>query len=161
MRQRVTGGIALSCQPRLLIADEPTTALDVTIQAQFLALLREVREQFGLSVIFVTHDFGIVETMCDRVAVMYAGKIVEQAPVRELFDAPRHPYTVALMRSVPKVEEKLDRLPAIGAQPPTLYDLPPGCSFFPRCRVGNEKCQHSPSQVMVGSEHEVSCWQYA
>ncbi len=161
MRQRVTGGIALSCQPRLLIADEPTTALDVTIQGQFLALLREVREQFGLSVIFVTHDFGIVETMCDRVAVMYAGKIVEQAPVRELFDAPRHPYTVALMRSVPKVEEKLDRLPAIGSQPPSLYDLPPGCSFFPRCSVGNEKCQHSPSQVMVGSEHEVSCWQYA
>ena len=161
MRQRVTGGIALSCQPRLLIADEPTTALDVTIQAQFLALLREVREQLGLSVIFVTHDFGIVETMCDRVAVMYAGKIVEQAPVRELFDAPRHPYTVALMRSVPKVEEKLDRLPAIGAQPPPLYDLPPGCSFFPRCTVGNDKCQHSPPQVTVGDEHTVSCWLYA
>lgn len=160
MRQRVVGAISLSCQPRLLIADEATTSLDVTIQAQYLALLTEMRQQLGVALIFVTHDFGIVERMCDRVAVMYAGKIVEEAPVRGLFDAPSHPYTVALMRSVPKVEEKVERLAGIEGQPPPLYDLPPGCSFLPRCTVAKKECQLSPPRVMVGEEHWASCWRY-
>ena len=159
MRQRVAGSLALSCQPKVLIADEPTTALDVTIQAQFLTLLRTLRYELGLSLIFVTHDLGIVQAMCDRVVVMYAGKIVEEAPVDELFATPRHPYTAALIKSVPKVEEKVDRLAAIGDQPPSLYDLPPGCSFFPRCPVGNEKCHEVPPMVKLAEEHLVRCWQ--
>ncbi|MFC2000238.1 ABC transporter ATP-binding protein [Chloroflexota bacterium] len=161
MRQRTAGAIALSCQPRLLIADESTTSLDVTIQAQFLDMLRNVQQQFKVGLIFVTHDFGIVESMCDRVAVMYAGKVVEEATVRGLFDTPLHPYTAALMRSVPKVDEKVERLAGIGGQPPPLYDLPPGCSFLPRCPTGNTECQSSPPRVMVGDEHWVSCWRYA
>jgi oligopeptide/dipeptide ABC transporter ATP-binding protein len=161
MRQRVIGAIALSCQPRLLIADECTSSLDVTIQAQYLALLSEIQRQLGVALIFVTHDFGIVERMCDKVAVMYAGKIVEEAPVKVLFGTPLHPYTVALMRSVPKVEQKVERLTSIVGQPPPLYDLPPGCSFSPRCHVGDKRCQLSPARVMVSSEHSVSCWRYS
>jgi len=158
MRQRVVGAISLSCEPQVLIADEATTALDVTIQAQYLALLREMREKLGISLIFVTHDLGIVEHMCDRVAVMYAGKIVEEAPVREIFGSPHHPYTAALMRSVPRVEEKVDRLMAIGGQPPPLYDLPPGCSFLPRCPAGAKQCEDSPPRVEVKEGHWMSCW---
>ncbi len=158
MRQRVVGAISLSCQPEILIADEATTALDVTIQAQYLALLREMRDQLGVSLIFVTHDLGIVERMCDRVLVMYAGKVVEEAPVREIFDSPCHPYTVALMRSVPRVERKVDKLMAIGGQPPPLYDLPTGCSFLPRCPVGSKQCEESPPRIMVKEGHWTSCW---
>jgi len=158
MRQRVAGAIALSCQPRLIIADEATTSLDVSIQTQYLAMLKEVQQQFEIGLIFVTHDFGIVQSMCDRVAVMYAGKIVEEAPLSQIFDAPHHPYTMALMKTVPKVEEKVERLASIGGQPPLLYDLPPGCSFFPRCQVGEKECQLSPPRVMVEDEHWVSCW---
>ncbi|MFC1999495.1 ABC transporter ATP-binding protein [Chloroflexota bacterium] len=160
MKQRVAGGLALSCQPILLLADEVTSALDVTIQAEYLALLKEIQQQLEAGLIFVTHDFGIVEHMCDKVAVMYAGKIVEEAPVRELFDSPRHPYTVALMRSVPKVEEKRERLVGIQGQPPPLYELPPGCSFLPRCNAGSRRCEVDPPSVMVKEGHRVSCWQY-
>jgi oligopeptide/dipeptide ABC transporter ATP-binding protein len=160
MKQRVVGAIALSCQPHLLIADEPTTSLDVTIQAQYLRLLKDIQQRSHLAIIFITHDFGIVARMCDRVAVMYAGKIVEMAGVRELFNQPLHPYTVALMRSVPKVEAKEERLPTLEGQPPALYELPPGCSFAPRCAFAEKKCTISPPQVEMENERSVRCWRY-
>ena len=133
MRQRVGGAIAMAGPPAVLIADEPTTALDATVQAQFLALLKDIQRQTGLAILFVTHDFGIVANMCDRVAVMYAGRIVETAPVRDLFERPAHPYTQALLRSVPGLEDDVERLASIEGQPPAMHALPPGCSFAPRC----------------------------
>jgi oligopeptide/dipeptide ABC transporter ATP-binding protein len=159
MRQRVTGAIALSCQPSLLIADEPTTSLDVTIQAQYLRLLKGLQEQTGTALIFVTHDFGIVAKMCNRVGVMYAGKIVENAETRELFNNPLHPYTIALMGCLPKIEAETRRLTNIEGQPPALDNLPPGCSFVPRCPKVSERCQEDyPPETMVGRGHFVSCW---
>ncbi|MGH7378048.1 MAG: ABC transporter ATP-binding protein, partial [Candidatus Methylomirabilales bacterium] len=133
MRQRVSGAIALSCQPRLLIADEPTTSLDVTIQAQYLELLREIQERSHISIIFITHDFGIVAATAHKVAVMYAGKIVEMGPTEEIFDNPFHPYTEALLRCVPRSDRLEGRLVDIAGQPPDLANLPRGCSFAPRC----------------------------
>jgi oligopeptide/dipeptide ABC transporter ATP-binding protein len=163
MRQRVVGAIALSCEPHLLIADEPTTSLDATIQAQYLRLLRELQEQFRLTMIFVTHDFGIVARMCRRVAVMYAGRILETADVRELFNRPLHPYTELLMKSVPKVEERVERLAGIEGQPPSLHDLPAGCTFAPRCPFVEDRCRlgEHPSAVEVTEGHLVSCWKYS
>jgi oligopeptide/dipeptide ABC transporter ATP-binding protein len=162
MRQRVVGAIAMAGPPAVLIADEPTTALDATVQAQFLRLLKEVQQQTGLAILFVTHDFGIVANMCDRVAVMYAGRIVEIAPVRDLFERPAHPYTQALLRSVPSIEEDLDRLYSIEGQPPSLHDMPPGCCFAPRCPVARASCADSlPPSVSMGSGHEASCWKLA
>jgi oligopeptide/dipeptide ABC transporter ATP-binding protein len=159
MRQRVVGAIAMSCYPRLLIADEPTTALDATIQAQYLALFRDVQQQTNVAIIFITHDFGIVAKMCHRVGVMYAGKIVETAPTREIFKAPRHPYTIALINSVPRLERKDDRLYSIEGQPPSLMNLPPGCRFFPRCSAAQGICrEQQPNEVKIGDEHFVSCW---
>jgi oligopeptide/dipeptide ABC transporter ATP-binding protein len=159
MRQRVVGAISLSCQPAILIADEPTTSLDVTIQAQYLKLLKSLQEEMGLALIFITHDFGIVAKMCDRVAVMYAGRIVESAGVRDLFNHPRHPYTVALLGSVPRVDQKIDRLASIEGQPPPLYALPRGCPFAPRCPDARERCrQEYPPEVAVDDGHRVSCW---
>ena len=159
MRQRVTGAIALSCQPSLIIADEPTTSLDVTIQAQYLRLLKELQEQTKTSLLFITHDFGIVARMCDRVAVMYAGKIVETAETRDIFDNPLHPYTRALMSCLPKIEVQLKILATIDGQPPELGDLPPGCPFAPRCSEVSEKCwRYYPPQTVVGRDHGVSCW---
>ncbi|MBI2916860.1 MAG: ABC transporter ATP-binding protein [Chloroflexi bacterium] len=159
MRQRVVGAIALACEPHVLIADEATTALDATIQAQYLALLQEVHEKKGLSIIFVTHDFGIVAKMCHRVAVMYAGKIVEMASVRELFDHPAHPYTVALLDAVPPLDYRVERLASIEGQPPQLYKLPSGCSFSPRCPRSDSLCvRESPPQVTVDGGHWATCW---
>ncbi len=159
MRQRIVGAMALSCQPRLLIADEPTTALDVTIQAQFLQLLKSIQREFDLSLIVVTHDLGIVAKVCDRVVVMYAGKIVENAPIREIFNAPKHPYTIALMNSLPKMDHNLKRLPSIEGQPPDLGDLPPGCGFAPRCPRVMEICkQEFPSESVLDQGHAMSCW---
>ena len=159
MRQRIVGAIAMSCQPHLLIADEPTTSLDVTIQAQFLRLIKELQQQANVSMIVVTHDFGIVAKVCDRVAVMYAGRIVEIAGVRELFNNPTHPYTNALMNSLPKMEVKVDKLYSIDGQPPELQNLPPGCAFAPRCPDVMDICrQEYPSQVEVKDGHHVSCW---
>jgi oligopeptide/dipeptide ABC transporter ATP-binding protein len=159
MRQRVGGAIAMAAPPAVLIADEPTTALDATVQAQYLALLKEVQRQSGLAILFVTHDFGIVANMCDRVAVMYAGRIVEVAPVRELFEQPAHPYTEALLRSVPRLDEDVDRLYSIEGQPPALHALPPGCSFAPRCPAVRGHClQHVPSAVAVRPGHQAACW---
>jgi oligopeptide/dipeptide ABC transporter ATP-binding protein len=159
MRQRVVGAISLACRPAILIADEPTTSLDVTIQAQYLRLLKGLQEEMGLALIFITHDFGIVAKMCDRVAVMYAGRIVESAEVRELFNHPRHPYTVALLNSVPRLETKIERLSSIEGQPPLLYDLPPGCPFAPRCPHARDRCRDEyPPEVAVADGHRVNCW---
>ena len=159
MRQRISGAMTLSCQPAILIADEPTTALDVTIQAQFLSLLKEIQQKVNLSMIVVTHDFGIVARICDRVAVMYAGKIVESAVTRELFNNPVHPYTIALLNSLPRMEVKVDRLYSIEGQPPELHALPPGCSFAPRCPQVKEICfKEYPSQKEITLDHQASCW---
>jgi len=159
MRQRVVGAIAMSCYPRLLIADEPTTALDATIQAQYLALFKEVQRETNVAIIFITHDFGVVASICHRVGVMYAGKIVETATTRELFNAPKHPYTTALINSVPRLDRRDDRLYSIEGQPPSLIDLPPGCRFSPRCSLAQEVCrEQEPTEVEIGDGHYVSCW---
>src|ERR671931_1968456 len=140
MRQRVVGAIALSGGPQLLMADEPTTNLDVTIQAQYLDMLKDLQRRTGVAMLFITHNLGIVAKMCDRVAVMYAGRIVEQGPVRELFRSPRHPYTQALLSSIPKLGSK-EPLYAIPGQPPDLSELPGGCAFHPRCPHAWERCR--------------------
>jgi oligopeptide/dipeptide ABC transporter ATP-binding protein len=159
MRQRVVGAIAMSCRPRLLIADEPTTALDATIQAQYIALFKDVQKTTHVAIILITHDFGVVANICHRVGVMYAGRIVETARTRELFQAPRHPYTVALINSVPRLDRKDERLYSIEGQPPSMTDLPPGCRFVPRCPSASDICrEQEPPEVEVGVEHSVSCW---
>ena len=159
MKQRVVGAISISCHPSLLIADEPTTSLDVTLQAQYLQLLKELQSEFGMSLIFITHDFGIVASMCDRVAVMYAGKVVETAPVRDIFYRPTHPYTAALLNAVPKLEAETERLVSIQGQPPQLDKLPRGCSFAPRCSQADDGCQREePPQVQIGQDHYTRCW---
>jgi len=158
MRQRVVGAICISCQPQLLIADEPTTSLDVTIQAQYLKLLKDVQQQLGVAMIFITHDLGIVAQMCDKVAVMYAGKIVESADTRELFNNPVHPYTVALLRSLPRIDVRVDRLYSIEGQPPSLIELPLGCAFSPRCEHAMEGCAREiPPTINVRDGHVVRC----
>lgn len=159
MRQRVSSAIALSCAPRLLIADEPTTSLDVTIQAQYLDLLKEVQAAAGVAVILVTHDFGIVAANADRVAVMYAGKIVEMGTTLQIFDNPRHPYTQALLRCLPGVGLRDRQLVEIGGQPPDLAQLGPGCPFAPRCPARQPICEEAyPPPVPVEDGHEAHCW---
>jgi oligopeptide/dipeptide ABC transporter ATP-binding protein len=159
MRQRVVGAIAMSCRPRLLIADEPTTALDATIQAQYLTLFKDVQKKTNVSIIFITHDFGVIAQMCHRVGVMYAGKILEMAATSTIFKAPKHPYTSALINSVPSLDRKDKRLYSIEGQPPPLVNLPPGCRFYPRCPIAKDICrQQEPPEVEVGDGHLVSCW---
>jgi len=159
MKQRVVGAIALCGEPHLLIADEPTTALDATIQLQYLTLLRDIQRRTRLGMLFITHDFGIVARMCDRVAVMYAGRIVESGPVRTIFREPRHPYTQALMASVPRLDETVKRLPSIEGQPPALHRLPAGCRFAPRCRYAEDRCRREyPPTFALGPAHEAACW---
>ena len=159
MRQRVVGSIAMSCRPRLLIADEPTTALDATIQAQYIALFKDIQKQTDVGIVFITHDFGVVANLCHRVAVMYAGKIVETASTSTIFKAPKHPYTIALINSVPRLDRKDDRLYSIEGQPPSLLNLPPGCRFAPRCPDVQEIChQQQPPEVEISDGHSVSCW---
>ncbi len=158
MRQRIAGAIALSAGPKVIIADEPTTSLDVTIQAQYLDLLKNLQHDTGVGLIFVTHDLGIVAKMCDDVVVMYAGKAVEHGPVRQVFGAARHPYADALLRSVPKMGSK-EPLFRIEGQPPNLADLPPGCSFEPRCSMAQERCAAAvPPLVEVGPNHQAACF---
>jgi oligopeptide/dipeptide ABC transporter ATP-binding protein len=158
MRQRIVGAIALAGGPRLIIADEPTTNLDVTIQAQYLNLLKELQRRTGVALIFVTHDLGIVAKMCDKVAVMYAGKIIEQGSVRELFYHPQHPYTKALLGSVPRIGSK-EPLFAIPGQPPNLANLPPGCAFHPRCPAAMPRCAvDEPQDVPLAEGGVVRCW---
>jgi oligopeptide/dipeptide ABC transporter ATP-binding protein len=159
MKQRVVGAIAMSCEPGVIIADEPTTALDVTIQLQYLRLLKDIQARTGLAIIFITHDFGVVARMCDRVAVMYAGRIVEQGPVRDIFNQPSHPYTQALIASVPKLEERVERLYSIDGQPPLLSNLSSGCRFKPRCPYSREVCREKyPSSFNVREDHTADCW---
>ena len=159
MRQRVVGAIGISCEPQVLIADEPTTSLDVTIQAQYLKLLKDIQRDSNLSIIFITHDFGIVAKMCDRVAVMYAGRIVEHGSVRNIFNNPSHPYTVALLASVPKMDRDVERLYSIEGQPPPLHDLPVGCAFADRCPDVMDKCREQyPDSMAVSEGHVASCW---
>ena len=158
MRQRVVGAISIARAPNLLIADEPTTSLDATIQLQYLRLLKDIQEQTGAAIIFITHDFGIVARMCDRVAVMYAGRIVEQSSVEDMFDYPAHPYTEALLQSVPDLDIDVDTLPSIEGQPPSLDALPVGCAFAPRCPHAYERCEVYPPEFVVAPGHTSRCW---
>jgi len=160
MRQRVMIAMALACQPKVLIADEPTTALDVTIQAQILELVKDLRKDQGMGIIWITHDLGVVAGIADRVIVMYAGKIVEHAPVRELFKDPRHPYTRALLAAMPGIEiEREGRLHSIGGQPPSLTSKPASCSFAPRCEHAFGRCRDEcPPLVEVSGSHQAACW---
>ena len=153
MRQRVVGAIAIAGSPQILIADEATTSLDATIQYQYLELLKELQKDTGMAIIFITHDMGVVAKMCDRVAVMYAGKVAEIADVRDIFNNPQHPYTEALMKSVPYVEEDVEMLYAIEGQPPALDNLPAGCTFAPRCQYAFDKCEvQFPDIVQIGDD---------
>jgi oligopeptide/dipeptide ABC transporter ATP-binding protein len=159
MRQRVAGSIAISCYPSLLIADEPTTALDVTTQAQYLRLLKIVQEETRSAMIFITHDLGIVAKICDKVAVMYMGKIVENGPVKEIWDNPCHPYTIALLKSIPHLDRKVKKLYSIKGAVPSHFDLPRGCAFHPRCEWRIERCmKEPPTAVSVGDGHTARCW---
>ena len=159
MRQRVVGAIAVSRTPQVLIADEPTTSLDATIQLQYLGLLKDIQADTGVAIIFITHDFGVVSRMCDRVAVMYAGRIVETSDVEGLFAAPSHPYTEALLKSLPDVNEEVEWLTAIEGQPPNPDDLPQGCSFEPRCPYAFDRCRAEyPVEFAVEPGRTARCW---
>lgn len=158
MRQRAIIAMALSCEPQLLIADEPTTALDVTIQAQILDLMREIKIKRNAAIVLITHDLGVVSEMCDKVAVMYAGKIVEYTDVVSIFKKPSHPYTIGLLNSIPKIEEQKERLEPIDGQPPSLVNLPKGCSFAPRCKEVQAICHSREPEIYTLSEnHQVRC----
>jgi oligopeptide/dipeptide ABC transporter ATP-binding protein len=162
MRQRVVGAMAIAAPPRLLIADEPTTSLDLTIQAQYLGLLEELQHQHRLAMIFITHNLGIVSKICDRVAVMYAGRIVEMGPVRQIFKTPTHPYTRALLESIPRLGARRDRLTAIEGQPPDLARLPGGCAFAPRCPQAMDRCRaEAPPAFSVAPGQTSACWLHA
>ena len=159
MKQRVMIAMAISCEPSLIIADEPTTALDVTIQAQILRLLRELIETSNTALILISHDLGVIAEMADEVAIMYAGKIVEYANTADLFAAPLHPYTIGLLQSIPRGEEKKKRLQTIEGSVPRLTDLPEGCMFNPRCKYVVEQCRRDePELVDSGCGHLVRCW---
>ncbi len=160
MRQRVMIAMALSCNPSVLIADEPTTALDVTIQAQIVELTKRLRDQMDMAVIWITHDLAVIAELADRIIVMYAGFIVEEADVYQLFENPLHPYTLSLLKSIPRVDQRIDeRLATISGQPPNNLTMPPGCSFAPRCDHQIDKCWvEVPSLENVGPEHRIACW---
>jgi oligopeptide transport system ATP-binding protein len=162
MRQRAMIAMGLSCMPQLLFADEPTTALDVTIQAQIIDLVRRLREKLGMSIIWITHDLGIVAGLAERVMVMYAGFIVEKASVKELYANPRHPYTLGLLRSLPRVDKGRvagERLTPIGGLPPDLIGLPEGCPFVPRCPYAVDRCRaENPLLEEIAPGHEIACW---
>lgn len=159
MRQRVMIAMALSCNPEILIADEPTTALDPTIQAQILDLIKQLQKKLSITVIFITHDLGVIAEICDRVAVMYAGSIVEQADVIEIFHNPKHPYTNELLKAIPKINEKCDVLHNIKGVIPNIVDIPKGCGFHPRCAYCMEKCKmQKPPLFEPDKGHEVRCW---
>jgi peptide/nickel transport system ATP-binding protein len=158
MRQRAMIAMALACEPRLLIADEPTTALDVTIQAQILALMRELQRETGTAIILITHDLGVVAEVADEVVVMYAGRIVEQAPVQALFDTPQHPYTIGLLGSIPRLDGERERLSSIEGQVPSPLRRPSGCSFADRCPFADAQCRAAVPQLReVGAGHRSAC----
>jgi oligopeptide/dipeptide ABC transporter ATP-binding protein len=161
MRQRVMIALALGCNPKILIADEPTTALDVTIQAQILDLMKKLQADLGTSILLITHDLGVIAETADRVAVMYAGRIVEESDVKTIFKNPLHPYTQGLLRSIPRIdsEHRPRRLIEISGRVPNLCFLPPGCSFFERCPIGLSRCrQERPELAEVGDGHRLSCF---
>jgi oligopeptide/dipeptide ABC transporter ATP-binding protein len=159
MRQRAMIAMALACDPRLLIADEPTTALDVTIQAQILELMRELQQETGTAIILITHDLGVVAEVADEVVVMYAGRVVEQAPVQALFDAPQHPYTIGLLGSIPRLDGERTRLASIEGQVPSPLRRPRGCSFAERCPFALAKCREDDPVLMeVAPQHRSACW---
>lgn len=161
MRQRVMIAIGLACNPDVLIADEPTTALDVTIQAQILELIKRLQADFGMSIIWITHDLGVVAGLVDRVMVMYAGQVVEEATVDRLYYEPRHPYTIGLLQCLPRIDNaRGEKLTAIEGLPPMLIDSPGGCPFQPRCAKAEEKClKEKPILKAVGPDHRVACWE--
>ena len=159
MRQRVMIAIAFSCEPRLLLADEPTTALDVTVQAQILDLIKQLAQEAGMTALFITHDMGIVAGSCDRVAVMYAGRMVEIGPVDDVLLNPRHPYTQGLLGSVPSLESRPgDRLYSISGLPPDLVSLPTGCKFWPRCPLADDRCKEEEPVLEQYGESRAACW---
>lgn len=159
MRQRIMIAIALACQPKVLIADEPTTALDVTIQAQILELMNDLKSKLDTAIVLITHDLGVVAEMCDHVVVMYSGKVVEEGDVRTIFATPKHPYTIGLMNSVPKLTEESDKLDSIPGSVPNPLKLPTGCAFNPRCKFGIEECKvNQPVLMEMGEGHKVSCF---
>jgi len=159
MRQRAVIAMALACHPKLLIADEPTTALDVTIQAQILDLMRRLQQELGTAIIMITHDLGVIAELVETVVVMYAGKVVERAPVKQLFAAPRHPYTRGLLRSVPSLETREHRMRTIEGTVPSAYAMPPGCRFHPRCGIARDVCRtDEPPLVPDGVGGEAACW---
>ncbi|MCL4747340.1 MAG: ABC transporter ATP-binding protein [Burkholderiaceae bacterium] len=159
MRQRIAGAIALSCAPRLLIADEPTTALDPTVQVQYLQLLKDLQREHGFALILITHDLGVVARVCDRTAVMYAGRLVEQGPTAQTLREPLHPYTRALLGSIPTMSTVAGRLRTIPNQPPDPAKLPSGCAFHPRCSDVFERCRFEmPPLARIGEQRESACW---
>jgi len=160
MRQRIMIAMALSCRPKLILADEPTTALDVTIQAQILELLRDLSQRFGVAMLIITHNLGVVARYADRVNVMYAGKVIERGTARQIYHDPRHPYTLGLLRSVPRLDlPRKARLDPIEGQPPDLVRLPPGCPFAPRCKFAIPRCAEDvPPLMPVGDDHLSACW---
>jgi oligopeptide transport system ATP-binding protein len=160
MRQRVMIAMALACNPKILIADEPTTALDVTIQAQIIDLVKRLRDEIGMAIIWITHDLGIIAGLAQRVNVMYAGFIIETAPVKKLYGDPRHPYTLGLLRSVPRLDAPVkEKLTPIEGLPPDLIGLPPGCPFAPRCEYAIDRCrEENPQLEPVDTDHSVACW---
>jgi oligopeptide/dipeptide ABC transporter ATP-binding protein len=162
MRQRVMIAMALSCNPKLLLADEPTTALDVTIQAQILELLTRLTRELGTSVIIITHNMGVVARYADRVNVMYAGRVIEQASAMELYHKPTHPYTLGLLKSVPRLDQaQKEKLDPIEGMPPDLVHMDAGCPFRPRCRFSVDRCkEENPPLISVGTEHMAACWQW-
>lgn len=162
MRQRVMIAMALSCNPKLLLADEPTTALDVTIQAQVLEILARLSRELGTSIIIITHNLGVVARYADRVNVMYAGRIVETAAAKELYEQPRHPYTVGLLKSVPRLDQtRKTKLEVIEGVPPDLINVPTGCSFYPRCTFRTDHCkEEAPPLMQVGERHQAACWEW-
>ena len=158
MRQRAVIAMALACRPRLLIADEPTTALDVTVQAQILDLLRRLRDETGAAIVLITHDLGVVAELVDEVMVMYAGKMVERGPTQALFAAPSHPYTRGLLQAIPSLARKLKRLSTIGGMVPSLLAMPDGCRFNPRCDLSQDICRHAVPPLFREGAGEAACW---
>jgi len=160
MRQRAMIAMAIACMPQILIADEPTTALDVTIQAQIVELVKRLRDEIGMAIIWITHDLGIIAGLAQRVIVMYAGFIVEHASVDEVYDNPRHPYTISLLGALPRVDmSREERLVSIPGMPPNLIGLPKGCPFAPRCRFVVDRCrQENPPLISIAPNHEIACW---
>ena len=162
MRQRVMIAMALACDPEILIADEPTTALDVTIQAQILQLIKELQHRLGMSVVFITHDLGVVAETCDYVAVMYAGQVVEYSDVFTLFKEPKHPYTIGLLNSLPRHDMEQDKLEPIKGNVPNVRDMPTGCRFAPRCPAATDLCRAELPELLKDDEgNDVRCWIYS